>query len=265
MIYQFPYNMMNWLAMTLVAGIMSVAVGAVYWDVRTSLPQHQDNVNNRANFHYVMATLALWPVLLMAISEVWRDKPAVARDVADGLYSKGIYILTKVIGSCSALAYSILSFCLNLDRNVVWLCYLVGKERKNVERERTQTGGITAYSSPIDLLQFSGGGRNLPRLYPASVLHGGLPHRRAVLRLPGVYATLPLCRPRHRHRCRLRFRLPTRRRNDDRIHPDGGHVRFWLHSPHYGESYSFFFLLLLNIRHVTVNSLSQISAGGYER
>lgn len=96
MIYQFPYNMMNWLAVTLVAGVMSVVVGAVYWDVRTALQQHQDNVNNRATFHYVMASLALWPVLLMAISEVWRDKPAVARDVADGLYSKGIYIITKV-------------------------------------------------------------------------------------------------------------------------------------------------------------------------
>lgn len=75
---------------------MSVVVGAVYWDVRSGPLQQQDNVNNRATFHYVMASLALWPVLLMAISEVWRDKPAVARDVADGLYSKGIYILTKV-------------------------------------------------------------------------------------------------------------------------------------------------------------------------
>ncbi|XP_045119789.1 ATP-binding cassette sub-family G member 8-like isoform X1 [Portunus trituberculatus] len=112
MIYQFPYNMMNWLAMTLVAGIMSVVVGAVYWDVRSSMQQHQDNVNNRANFHYVMATLALWPVLLMAISEVWRDKPAVARDVADGLYSKGIYILTKICYSFLAAGGTFLAYIL---------------------------------------------------------------------------------------------------------------------------------------------------------
>lgn len=96
MIYQFPYNMMNWLAVTLVAGIMSVVVGAVFWDVRSAPTQHQDNVNNRVAFHYVMAGVALWPVLLLTISEVWRDKPAVARDVGDGLYSKGIYIFTKV-------------------------------------------------------------------------------------------------------------------------------------------------------------------------
>ncbi|XP_050735223.1 ATP-binding cassette sub-family G member 8-like [Eriocheir sinensis] len=112
MIYQFPYNMMNWLAVTLVAGIMSVVVGAVYWDVRSGLLQQQDNVNNRATFHYVMASLALWPVLLMAISEVWRDKPAVARDVADGLYSKGIYILTKICYSFLAAGGTFLAYIL---------------------------------------------------------------------------------------------------------------------------------------------------------
>lgn len=96
MIYQFPYNMMHWLGMTMVAGIMSLLVGAVFWDVRSATTQHQESVNNRAGFHYAMAALGLWPVLLMAISEVWRDKPAVARDIGDGLYSRGIYIITKV-------------------------------------------------------------------------------------------------------------------------------------------------------------------------
>lgn len=96
MIYQFPYNMMHWLGMTMVAGIISLLVGAVFWDVRSAPTQHQESVNNRAGFHYSMAGIALWPVLLMAISEVWRDKPAVARDIGDGLYSRGIYIVTKV-------------------------------------------------------------------------------------------------------------------------------------------------------------------------
>lgn len=127
MIYQFPYNMMNWLAVTLVAGVMSVVVGAVYWDVRSGPQQQQDNVNNRATFHYVMASLALWPVLLMAISEVWRDKPAVARDVADGLYSKGIYILTKVWkGVRSLWCGVVVVFCGDCGGFVVGVCVVGG-------------------------------------------------------------------------------------------------------------------------------------------
>ncbi|XP_042216741.1 ABC transporter G family member 51-like [Homarus americanus] len=112
MIYQFPYNMVNWLGMTVVAGVMSVVVGAVYWDVRTAPTQHQDNVNNRVAFHYVMAGVALWPILLMAISEVWRDKPALARDVDDGLYSRGIYILTKICYSFLAAGGTFLAYIL---------------------------------------------------------------------------------------------------------------------------------------------------------
>ncbi|XP_069955639.1 ATP-binding cassette sub-family G member 8 isoform X2 [Cherax quadricarinatus] len=112
MIYQFPYNMVHWLAMTVVAGMMSVVVGAVYWDVRSAPVQHQDNVNNRAAFHYVMVGLALWPILLMAVSEVWRDKPALARDVDDGLYSRAIYISTKICYSFIAAGGTFLAYIL---------------------------------------------------------------------------------------------------------------------------------------------------------
>ncbi|XP_037795975.1 ATP-binding cassette sub-family G member 8-like [Penaeus monodon] len=112
MIYQFPYNMMHWLGMTMVAGIMSLLVGAVFWDVRSAPTQHQESVNNRAGFHYSMAGIALWPVLLMAISEVWRDKPAVARDIGDGLYSRGIYIVTKICYSFLAAGGVFLAYIL---------------------------------------------------------------------------------------------------------------------------------------------------------
>ncbi|XP_076064868.1 ATP-binding cassette sub-family G member 8 [Oratosquilla oratoria] len=112
MIYQFPYNMLHWLAMVLVAGVMSVLVGAVFWDVRTSSSQQQDSANNRASFHYVMTSLALWPTLLMAVAEVWRDKAAVTRDVEDGLYSKSIYILTKTLYSFLAAGGVFLAYIL---------------------------------------------------------------------------------------------------------------------------------------------------------
>ena len=56
----------------------------------------QEGVNNRVGFYYVVSVVAVWPVLLMTISEVWRDKGPVIRDVRDGLYSRAAYIITKV-------------------------------------------------------------------------------------------------------------------------------------------------------------------------
>ncbi|XP_066990299.1 ATP-binding cassette sub-family G member 8 isoform X1 [Macrobrachium rosenbergii] len=128
MIFQFPYNMVHWLLMALVAGATSLAIGCVFWDVRAmassggvassgststgSIPQQQEGVNNRAGFHYAMAGLGPWPVLLMAISEVWRDRPAVARDVEDGLYSRGVYIVTKTCYSFLAAGGAFLAYVL---------------------------------------------------------------------------------------------------------------------------------------------------------
>lgn len=133
MIYQFPYNMMHWLGMTMVAGIMSLLVGAVFWDVRSATTQHQESVNNRAGFHYAMAALGLWPVLLMAISEVWRDKPAVARDIGDGLYSRGIYIITKVsLFIFFYLLRIVLFFCFCFY--IGGLCFLYMVSRYEYER-----------------------------------------------------------------------------------------------------------------------------------
>ena len=40
--------------------------------------------------------VGIWPMLLTMISEVWREKRSVTRDVEDGLYSKLAYIITKV-------------------------------------------------------------------------------------------------------------------------------------------------------------------------
>ena len=41
MIYQFPYNMLHWLGRVLLAAVMSLLVGCVFWDDRTAQPQQQ--------------------------------------------------------------------------------------------------------------------------------------------------------------------------------------------------------------------------------
>ncbi|KAF2357532.1 ABC transporter-like [Trinorchestia longiramus] len=96
MIYQFPYNLLRWLGRSLVAALMSVFVGLVFWDVRSAPLQQQEAVNNRLSFYYVLSVVSVWPVVLATVAEVWRDKPSVIRDVRDGLYSRTVFVITKM-------------------------------------------------------------------------------------------------------------------------------------------------------------------------
>lgn len=70
-----------------------------YWDRVWKLDPtfEQDNINDRLGFFHVIMAVGIWPMLMAMISEGWRDKLPVTRDVEDGLYSKFAYIITKVI------------------------------------------------------------------------------------------------------------------------------------------------------------------------
>ena len=56
----------------------------------------QDNINDRLGFHHVFMSVGVWPMLMALITDEWRNKRAVTRDVEDRLYSKAAYIFTKV-------------------------------------------------------------------------------------------------------------------------------------------------------------------------
>ena len=101
----YPFNVIAWVRLVLLSGAMSVSLGAVYlglrwryWDSRWQEDPifEQDSVDDRIGFHYVFMCVGVWPTLLASISEDWRAKPAVTRDVEDRLYSKATYLFTKV-------------------------------------------------------------------------------------------------------------------------------------------------------------------------
>ena len=77
-----------------------MGIRSKYWDRewRQSSQKifEQDNINDRLGFFHVLMAVGIWPMLLTMISEVWREKRSVTRDVEDGLYSKLAYIITKV-------------------------------------------------------------------------------------------------------------------------------------------------------------------------
>ena len=105
MIYKYPFNVINWVKLVLVSGIMSVCIGAVfagmrwrYWDKTWQRDPNygQENVNDRLGFHHVIMCVGVWPMLMNVVTEVWRSKPPLTRDVEDRLYSKLVYGVTKV-------------------------------------------------------------------------------------------------------------------------------------------------------------------------
>ena len=69
-----------------------------YWDRVWKIDPifEQDNINDRLGFFHVLMAVGIWPMILTMISDAWREKLPVTRDVEDGLYSKFAYIFTKV-------------------------------------------------------------------------------------------------------------------------------------------------------------------------
>ena len=56
----------------------------------------QESVPDRTGFHYAMLSLAAWPSLLLTVSDIWRDKDVVSRDIDDRLYSRACHTLSQV-------------------------------------------------------------------------------------------------------------------------------------------------------------------------
>ena len=99
----FPFNVINWVKILLLSGLMSICLGAIfigirwrYWDSTWDPVFEQDNIGDRLGFHYVFMTVGVWPTVLSLVTDEWRNKRAITRDVQDRLYSKVAYIFTKV-------------------------------------------------------------------------------------------------------------------------------------------------------------------------
>lgn len=70
----------------------------------------QENINDRLGWHHVMMAVATWPLILNFLSDVWRTKPMLTRDLDDQLYTKFAYSITKILSSLPASAGIFLSY-----------------------------------------------------------------------------------------------------------------------------------------------------------
>ena len=70
----------------------------------------QENINDRLGWHHVMMSVAPWPLILLSLSDLWRRKPMLTRDLEDALYTKTAYSITEILASLPASAGVFLAF-----------------------------------------------------------------------------------------------------------------------------------------------------------
>lgn len=97
-VLKFPWNIITWVTTLLFSASLSIAIGAIYWNMRLSISQDQNNLNDRLGFHWVMLCLGLWPVVLIILHNDRKEIRYVARDISEGLYSRAMFIVAKVCG-----------------------------------------------------------------------------------------------------------------------------------------------------------------------
>nr|QAV55728.1 ATP-binding cassette transporter sub-family G member 5 [Sogatella furcifera] len=112
LVYSQPTSLTNWLTHVLLAAILSLIVGAIFWDVPKSDPQLL--YADRMGFHYTMMCVASLPILLMLTLNDARssERAASQMDIRDGLYSKLIFIIITALISFPAVLF-------------VWLAYII--------------------------------------------------------------------------------------------------------------------------------------------
>ncbi|KAL4710470.1 hypothetical protein ACJJTC_008872 [Scirpophaga incertulas] len=101
----------NMITRVLMAAIMSLVIGTIFWDLPTTDPKLSQN--DRAGLHYAAACLAAWPLWLwLGARDAARRRRHVERDVAARLYSRTVFVFVDQF--------------LELWSSVVtWLAYLV--------------------------------------------------------------------------------------------------------------------------------------------
>ncbi|XP_054706333.1 LOW QUALITY PROTEIN: ATP-binding cassette sub-family G member 8-like [Uloborus diversus] len=110
LIYSFPFNVVHFCGEVFTAALMSVLIGAIYWNVRSG--REQEHVHDRLGFCYVMLALAPWPTLLCTLGNAWKEKATVVCDTKERLYHKFTYAICKltyslVPAAAVAVAYAV--------------------------------------------------------------------------------------------------------------------------------------------------------------
>lgn len=108
--YKQPGSLLSWISRLIVAAVLSLVLGCVFWDIPASDPQL--TYNDRLGYHHTVMGIAFWPIILFMIRDNQNDRKHAEKDIKLGLYGRAVYIFVQ----------SMLSILPSL---CIWLAYLL--------------------------------------------------------------------------------------------------------------------------------------------
>lgn len=108
--YKQPASLLTWISRLIVAAVLSLLVGAIFWDIPAS--DAQLTYNDRLGYHHTVMAIAFWPIMLLLIRDFQIDRKNAEKDIRLGLYGRFVYILVQ----------SVLTVLPSL---CIWLAYLL--------------------------------------------------------------------------------------------------------------------------------------------
>lgn len=109
-LYKQPGSLLNWISRLIIAAVMSLALGGIFWDIPASDPLL--SYNDRLGYHHTMMAIAFWPILLLTIRDIQNDRKCAEKDIHLELFGRSAYIFMQVL----------LGILPNL---CIWLAYLL--------------------------------------------------------------------------------------------------------------------------------------------
>jgi hypothetical protein len=94
-IYTQPGALLSWISKLILAAILSLFIGCIFWDIPNSDPQL--TYNDRLGYHHCLMVVTIWPILLLFAKDIQNDRKFAEKDIRLGLYSRFTYITVQCI------------------------------------------------------------------------------------------------------------------------------------------------------------------------
>lgn len=108
--YKQPGSLLTWISRLIIAAVLSLCIGGIFWDIPSSDPLLVQN--DRLGYHHTMMAIAFWPIILLFIRDVQNDRKCAEKDIYLQLYGRTVYIIIQ-------------SFLSVLPNICIWLAYLL--------------------------------------------------------------------------------------------------------------------------------------------
>lgn len=93
-IYKQPGSILSWISKLIIAAILSLIIGYIYWDVPGT--DHDLKFNDRFGYHHCVMIVCVFPLLLMSIRDIHLDRKYAEKDISLKFYGRTVYIVTQV-------------------------------------------------------------------------------------------------------------------------------------------------------------------------